>query len=119
MHQGDAFNASSAALSSLSHAFYSGGQAALLTRRGIFVNNLFIGDTIDRAHRFLKHCSGGSFVASGNGFTDSFNGRTKSRAKTGVVRIKLDSLARALASRGDIGHAKIPDFFGKALNYSP
>lgn len=79
-------------------------EAALMTRRFVFVDDVFIGNAVDGAGGTLEHGFGLGFVAGFDSFHHVFDRGAQTRAQAGVVLAALFALARGLARGCSIGH---------------
>jgi hypothetical protein len=80
-------------------------QLALMPRGFILMNDIFIGDSVDDAHRGTEHRLGRSLVASLDGFASVLDRRAQLRALAHIVSTPMLRLFRRLACAISIRHS--------------
>ena len=81
----------------LCHRFDGGGESALMPRRFVLVDDIFVGDGIYRPRRALQDRRRGTLVAGFDCFPDILDGRAEFGAQARVVLTLLLALPRALS----------------------
>lgn len=81
-----------------------GSKAAFMTSGLVFVNDVFIGNTIDSAGCRAEQVFRGGFIASLDCLAYTFDRRAHHGTHAGVVLVTGDRLAGALAGLGGISH---------------
>jgi hypothetical protein len=79
-------------------------QTALVASGLVFVNDAFVGDTVDRRDGSLEYLCGSSLVTGFDCFASCLDGGTQRRALAGVVCVLLDCLTSTFARLCGICH---------------
>src|SRR4051812_42990608 len=85
--------------SSLRHRLDRSGEAALMSRGLVLMDDVLVRDRVDGAEGVRDHCLRGALVAAFDRLLHVLHGRAKFRAQARVVLPLLFALFRALAGR--------------------
>ena len=89
--------------SSLGHRLDGGGQAALVPRSFVLVNDLLVGNRVEHFGRLAQYRAGGDFVAGFDRFLDAFDGAAQLRALARIEHAAFFALTCGFSSGCYIG----------------